>query len=141
MSVTAGSSTSSALRLKLESRTMPGKIDGFWWPHSRDLYAEATQLVDEFPKVLGRVTRILFSAPDWDNELNQQTKRWLQTKNSRIKIGSFPDDDTNLLILRTDRETRLVLLVVPPGSSVADASEHVSQTVLRDGNKIGSDEH
>ncbi len=108
MSAIVAVKTRGPLRLKLGPQPVTPNIDGFWWPYSRDFSTEATDLVENFPTDQGRIVRLIFSAPDWDNEPRTPSARWLKTRRSRIKIASFPGDDTSLLILRTDHGKRLV---------------------------------
>ena len=56
-----------ALRLQLSEAPAAGSPDGAWWPRSRDLQVEGPHLVDEFPDSVGRINRMLFSRPDWDD--------------------------------------------------------------------------
>ena len=54
--------------------------------------------------------RGLFSRPDWD-----PTLRKITTKRGTMKVGSFPSDDTHVVILSmSTAPVRLTLLVVPP---------------------------
>lgn len=41
------------------------RLDGAWWPQSRDLQVECADLIDNFPSNIGRPARLLFSRPDW----------------------------------------------------------------------------
>ena len=74
MTTSPGASTASdavparvPLRLELRPLGVPGHVDGGWWPQSRDLQVEAADLVDHFPVEVGRINRLLFSRPDWDD--------------------------------------------------------------------------
>lgn len=90
----------------------PGKatLDGAWWPQSRDLDLELADLVDHFPADRGRVQRVLYSRPDWDTQPHR-----VVVARGPIKVGSYPHDDTHLMMLRMSTRTDLRLLVVPPG--------------------------
>lgn len=129
------------LRLILGQRPLPGNISGFWWPRSRSFQNESSQLVEDFPPEFGRVVRLLYSDPDWDYEPNLPKARWLKTRDTRIKVGSFPGDNTSLMILRTDLDRRFVLMVIPSGMSRQTASKRVSEamagSVLFGGNALG----
>jgi hypothetical protein len=127
--------------LKLGPTPVTQNIDGFWWPYSKNFFTEASDLVENFPDELGRIVRLIFSAPDWDDEPRVPPARWLETKYFRIKVGSFPGDDTNLLILRTDRGTRLVLLVVPSELNRVEASHLVSQVTHGRAPGVGVEEY
>ncbi|TIC79766.1 hypothetical protein E8D34_14490 [Nocardioides sp. GY 10113] len=100
----------SPLRLRM-ARTADGNhLDGGWWPQSRDLAVELADLVDHFPRTLGRVVRALVSPPDWD-----AVPRVVRVGGRSVKVGAFPRDDTHLIHLTTSDRTLLHVLVVPPG--------------------------
>ena len=97
------------LRLTLAASPSRGNLAGAWWPQSRDLALELADLVDGFPTERGRVMRALFSRPDWD-----ATLRRITTRRGIMKVGSFPADDTHMMILSMSTQpARLYLLVVP----------------------------
>lgn len=98
------------LRLRLSASRRTAGLDGAWWPRSRDLRREVAHLVDDFPAELGRVDRVLYSGPDWDDR-----PRSVAVRRGRVKTGSFPGDDTHLVVLTMSTRDRLQLLVVPPG--------------------------
>src|SRR6478736_4539195 len=54
------------LRLKLGSAPGQDRLDGAWWPYSRDLESEMSDLVQQFPPAHGRISRAVYSLPDWD---------------------------------------------------------------------------
>jgi uncharacterized protein DUF5994 len=96
------------LRINLVEPRAAGSLAGVWWPQSRDIDVEVADLVDNFPG--GRVSRVLFSRPDWDTH-----PRSVQLGGRRVKTGSFPSDDTHLIILKMADHSVLRLLLVPPG--------------------------
>ena len=107
------------LRLAM-ARPGRNRLDGGWWPQSRDLAVELADLVDHFPAEHGRIARALVSPPDWDGSL----RRVRVGDGERIvKVGRFPRDDTHEVHLRTSDRTVLRVLVVPPGYSEAQGSE------------------
>jgi len=115
------STTRVPLRLRLGDPDSPNGVAGAWWPQSRDLQAEAADLVDHFPDSAGRIHRLLFSRPDWDNPtVDGQGVRRIQAGRGPVKVGSFPKDDTHLMILTAASGQRLKLMVIP---SDADAAE------------------
>jgi len=97
------------LRLRMSPRAGRDRLDGGWWPQSRDLSVEFADLVDHFPPALGRIVRAVYSPPDWDT-----TARRVAVAGRYVKVGSFPRDDTHLIRLTTTDHTVLFLLVVPP---------------------------
>lgn len=106
--------TRSALRLSLEDDPPPAGPDGTWWPQSRVLAVELRDLVDHFPADAGRVRRLLFSRPDWDDAVDDQGRgvRKIMTSRGQVKVGSFPRDDTRLVIATMSNGVRLHLAVV-----------------------------
>ena len=110
--------TRGSLRLLLGEHPGTDKLDGGWWPRSRDLTVELADLIDHFPAEFGRVVRALFSPPDWDS-----APRQIAVKGRSVKIGSFPHDDTHLIHLTTSDGSMLHVLVVPPGFSPDQGAE------------------
>ena len=107
-----------ALRLSLGDHPGRDRLDGGWWPHSRDLATEFAQLVSGFPRERGRVVRGLYSPPDWD-----LAPRRVQVGAGYVKVGHFPRDDTHLMYVTTSDRTVYCLLVVPPGLDPAQGEE------------------
>ena len=93
-------------------------LDGGWWPQSRDLTLELGDLVDHFPAKHGRIVRVLFSAPDWDD-----APKRVPTKRGYVKAGFDPHDDTHVVVLTTSERQELCLLVVPPDMSRTKGDE------------------
>src|SRR3954468_14586678 len=88
------------LRLDLRPSCVAGLEDGGWWPQSRDLRVEAADLVDHFPPDVGRINRLLFSRPDWDDgEVDGRGLRRIHAARGPVKVGSFPRDDTHQMVL------------------------------------------
>ena len=87
-------------------------LDGAWWPYSRDLSAEALDLVDHFPASFDRICRVVYSTPDWD-----APPRRIKAAEVFVSLASFPRDDTHRVLLKSVAAYRprvLQLLVVPP---------------------------
>ena len=93
-------------------------LDGGWWPQSRDLTVELGDLVDNFPPKQGRIVRILFSAPDWDD-----SPKRVPTARGYVKVGFDPHDDTHVVVLTTSERNELCLLVVPSHLSRTKGNE------------------
>lgn len=106
------------LRLLMVEDPGRHRLDGGWWPYSRDLVAELTDLVRHFPSARGRITRALYSRPDWDTAPHRVD---LGTK--VLKVGSFPDDETHVVVVQTADGERITLLVVPPRFTRAQGDE------------------
>ena len=101
-------STSTGLRLRMTATPGRDTLDGGWWPHSRDLVTELPVLVAGFPPELGRIQRAIFSPPDW-----VPAPRRIPVRHGFVKVGSFPRDDTHLILLTTSDRRTLRVLVVP----------------------------
>lgn len=98
------------LRLRLSPSIGQGALDGAWWPFSRDLTAEALDLVDHFPASFGRIYRVVYSTPDWDAAPPR-----IKAAEVFVSLASFPRDDTHRVLLKSvERPVVLQLLVVPP---------------------------
>lgn len=110
------------LRLELRPTGVPGLVDGGWWPQSRELGIEAADLVDHFPPAVGRINRLLFSRPDWDDGVAEgRGLRRVQAARGPVKVGSFPGDDTHQMVLTMASGRQLRLLVVPPNAHDSEA--------------------
>jgi hypothetical protein len=119
--------TPEGLRLRLSDEGSPDRVDGAWWPRSRDLQREAADLVDNFPAGAGRISRMLFSRPDWDDSSRDgRGVRSILAARGAVKVGSFPSDDTHLMILTMSSARRLRLLVIPSDTPQAEAEERLS---------------
>ncbi len=111
------------LRLHLSEAPAPGSPDGAWWPRSRDLQVEAPHLVDEFPDSVGRINRLLFSRPDWDDAAPEgRGARRVQAARGPVKVGSFPADDTHLMVLSMASGQRLKLVVIPSDTTGSEGA-------------------
>lgn len=127
---TTASTSSSApdgLRLHLSDEASGDRVDGAWWPRSRDLQREAADLVDHFPADSGQITRLLFSRPDWDRSSTDGVGS-VRAARGTVEIGSFPSDDTHLMILTMSSGRRLKLLVVASDTPDAEAEEMMHAT-------------
>lgn len=119
------------LRLRVDHKARTGPVDGAWWPQSRDLVTEAIDLVDHFPDDIGRVARLVYSRPDWDED---SAARRMVTGRGTVKLGAFPHDDTHVMVVTLTSRERLVLVVVPPetepdrAADVLDAAADASNT-------------
>lgn len=100
------------LRLSMADGFHAGPVDGAWWPQSRDLKVEAADLVDHFPGQAGHVSRLLYSRPDWDPSSGAAVRK-VRVRRGFVKVGSFPSDDTHLMVVVLASGTRLRLVVIP----------------------------
>jgi len=103
--------------------------DGAWWPENPRLSDQLAQLFAFWPPEEGRIARVLYSPPDWDDH-----PRSVDVPGRRIKTGAFPRDDTHLLTLSLLDGHRRSITVIPPDTPVGDAKE-----ILEEVSGVGSD--
>ena len=115
------------LRIRLDNSFSSGPLDGAWWPQSRDLQEEAADLIDNFPHRVGRISRRLYSRPDWDSDAGASSAHKIRAARGFVKVGSFPSDDTHLVVLSMASGYRLRLLVVPHDTDAERAEEIMEQ--------------
>lgn len=102
-----------ALRIRLNNGFSNGELSGAWWPQSRDAEVEITDLADHFPGLIGRISRLLYSRPDWDRPRGRASLHRVQTAAGSVKVGSFSSDDTHLMVVVMASGERFRLVVVP----------------------------
>ncbi len=105
-------------------------LDGGWWPRSRDLLAELPGLIDALTPRYGRIRKIMLNDVVWHNRF-----RRLAVGADVVRIGWFTTLESSLLILFTDRNERLDLLVVPPATPSAVA-QHAMTVAASSANMI-----
>lgn len=115
------------LRMQMsESPGVAGRISGAWWPQSRNLQVEAADLVDHFPDQVGHIDRLLFSRPDWDNPVvDGRGVRRIQARRGPVKVGSFPRDDTHLMIVLLSSGRRVSLKVIASATDPLEADRQL----------------
>lgn len=128
------------LRIRLRDSATADHIDGSWWPQSRNLQVEAADLVDHFPRLAGHVNRLLFSRPDWDDPvLDGRGVRRIQARRGPVKVGSFPADDTQLMVVVLSTGQRLNLRVIPSATDPAEADRLLQDSVWSHPRSHGDD--
>lgn len=105
------------LRLTLSGDFSHGRLDGAWWPRSRNLETELADLVRNFPAGVGRIIRAVCSRADWERAPLE-----VRVDGETLKVGQFPHDGAHMVIL-TLPGRNLTLLLVPPDTSEAQAAE------------------
>lgn len=103
-------------RLALRAEDDDALPDGAWWPRSRTLARELTELFDEWPASRGAIVRVLYSAPDWEDH-----PAWVPVHGKRMKTGHFPSDDTHRLVLSMLDASRRRITVIPPATPADEA--------------------
>jgi hypothetical protein len=94
--------------------------DGAWWPQSRSLGDQLGELFELWPSEAGRIVRVLYSPPDWDDH-----PRSVAVAGRRVKTGSFPHDDTHELTLALLDGQRRTISVIPPETDAHEATERL----------------
>jgi hypothetical protein len=112
------------LRLTLSDPARPHPLDGGWWPQSRSLAIEMADLVNNFPKDRPRIVRALYSPPDWGD-----SPKRVPTARGYIETGSFPRDDTHVMVLTTSERQKLCLLVIPSSMTPAQGEAALKAAV------------
>ncbi|MFB9366976.1 DUF5994 family protein [Kitasatospora albolonga] len=95
-----------------------GRLDGAWWPQSRDLLLELPALAAELDKRWGRVTRITVNPAQWP-----LIPRRIPVAGHTVHAGWFTtEQDEHMIMVCSYAPRRLNLLVVPPQTDAADAA-------------------
>jgi hypothetical protein len=114
------------VRLVLAPEVAPGRLHGAWWPRSRDLGVELPFLLADLPVDLGPARRVVHSGSDW-----ARVPSAVEVGGQIVEVAASPDRDAGTITVSL-RTHDLVLLVVPPDSSAADAANamaHASEPV------------
>lgn len=90
---------------------------GAWWPRSRRLRDALPELFASWPPEAGRIARVLYSPPDWDDR-----PRMVAIPGRRVKTGCFPHDDTHTLVLSMGDRSRLTITVIPADTDAREAA-------------------
>lgn len=105
-------------RLSLREGADKRKVVGAWWPRSRQLGEALPELFALWPREAGRISRVLYSPPDWDDH-----PRMVAIPGRRVKTGAFPRDDTHELVLSMADRTRRRISVIPADTSAREAHQ------------------
>lgn len=111
------------VRLARQIPPDPALPVGAWWPQSRRLHDSLAELFALWPPEEGRIRRVLYSPPDWDDH-----PRSVPVAGRWVKTGSFPDDDTHELVLSMADGKRLRLAVIASETPPASAGRLLAQT-------------
>jgi hypothetical protein len=90
--------------------------DGAWWRENRRLSDQLGRFFAFWPEAEGRIARVLYSPPDWEDH-----PRSVAVPGRMVKTGSFPGDDTHQLALSLLDGSRRSITVITPETSVRDA--------------------
>jgi uncharacterized protein DUF5994 len=106
---------SDRLRLKADTTTPTGQVDGGWWPHSKDLAAELPNLFSALGPHIGPIERVSYHLGDWD-----AAPRKICFDGAVVRLGGYHWQRAATVDVLTARQT-LTLRVVPP-DTVPDAA-------------------
>jgi hypothetical protein len=95
--------------------------------HNRTLADQLDDLFSAWPPRAGRIVRVLYSPPDWDDR-----PRSVAIAGRRVKTGSFPRDDTHQLQLTLGHGVRRAITVIPP-ETTTQAAHDILTAVAADG--------
>ena len=119
------------LRLSLTPSEAEGRcrLDGAWWPHSRDLEEELPPLVAELDHQWGRITHATVNRLLWP-EIPYQVR----TGTHAVRLGWFDaEQDPYEITLLSYEINRWDLLVLPPETD-PDTARRLMATASRAGN-------
>ncbi|MGV9266401.1 DUF5994 family protein [Kitasatospora sp. NPDC003701] len=101
----------------------PGRLDGAWWPRSRDLLLELPALAAELDGRWGRIIRITVNPAQWP-----VVPARIPVTGHTVHAGWFGiEQDEHTIALYSYAPLRLSLLVVPPGTDAVDAARLMSE--------------
>ena len=102
---------SDRLRLKADTSTPTGQVDGGWWPHSKDLAAALPDLFSALAPQIGPIERVSYHLGDWD-----PAPRKIRFDETVVRLGGYQWQRAATVDVLTARRT-LTLRVVPPDTA------------------------
>ncbi|MFE5766945.1 DUF5994 family protein [Streptomyces sp. NPDC056485] len=105
--------------------TLAGRLDGAWWPHSRDLEAELPPLAAALAEPWGRITRVTVNPTRWP-----VVPRTVPVAGRVLHVGWFTEQDPDKLILVSYTVGRWDLLVIPPETAPAAAARLMAAAAI-----------
>ena len=90
-----------------------GYVDGGWWPHSRDLGAEAGDLARALTLRLGPVREIAYALDTWEFA-PARVAIDVTTQGRWVRLVGFASQDPHVVLVTGQSGRTLGLLVVPP---------------------------
>ncbi|WP_406091385.1 DUF5994 family protein [Kitasatospora purpeofusca] len=105
------------------SGVRPGRLDGAWWPRSRDLLLELPALAADIDQRWGRITRITLNPAQWP-----VIPRRIPVAGHTVHAGWFTtEQDEHTIAVFSYAPRRLNLLVVPPETAAVDAARLMAE--------------
>jgi hypothetical protein len=102
------------LRLKPKAPTT-GRVDGGWWPRSRNLAAELPRLLSVLSVRLGPIERVSYHLGDWD-----PTVRKISIGDRVVRLAGYRSQHADTVDVLAARQ-RVTLLVVSPEATTQAA--------------------
>ncbi|MDQ0992114.1 DUF5994 family protein [Streptomyces sp. V3I7] len=126
---------SASARLSLApTGSVPGLLDGAWWPRSRDLLREIPTLTDALDACWGRITRVTVNPTHWPVIPHK-----VPVTGHTVHVGWFADEqDSNKVMLLSYSVGRLDLLVIPPETEPAAAARLMAAAAVPGGIRTAS---
>ena len=115
------------LKLKPQSPSATGYVDGAWWPRSRDLARELPALLSVLSVRLGHIERICYHLTEWD-----PTVRKISADGTIVRLAGYRAQRADTVDVLAARQ-RVSLLVVPPATS-PEAAHRALMTAAHRGN-------
>ncbi|MEU5160595.1 DUF5994 family protein [Streptomyces sp. NPDC020875] len=113
--------------LRLETtRSREGRLDGAWWPRTRDIETELPTLISVLTRHLGPITRVGVDASAWNGLPTR-----LVVDGRVVHLDSDPVGDDTVLVTRGDND-HFALLVVPPDTTEDAARQAMARAVSAD---------
>ncbi|MFD7019314.1 DUF5994 family protein [Streptomyces sp. NPDC059161] len=113
------------LRLETTS-SREGRLDGAWWPRTRDIETELPALISVLTGHLGSITRVGLDASAWNGLPTR-----LVIDGQAVHLDSHPVGDDTVLITRGYND-HFALLLVPPDTTADAAREAMAHAVRAD---------
>ncbi|MEU9073560.1 DUF5994 family protein [Kitasatospora sp. NPDC004745] len=101
----------------------PGRLDGAWWPRSRDLLLELPALAADIDERWGRITRITVNPAQWPVVPHR-----IPVTGHTVHAGWFSaEQDEHSIAVFSYAPRRLNLLVVPPETDAVGAARLMAE--------------
>ncbi|WP_067577377.1 DUF5994 family protein [Nocardia terpenica] len=97
--------------LKVDS-AKTGYVDGAWWPYSDDLPAELPAVLSPLAAQLGTVHRVTYRLREWASAPDE-----FVFAGHVVRLDGYRHGTAHTVEVSGPRDRRLVLLVVPPGTT------------------------
>lgn len=113
------------VRLRLTEQSGDDRLDGGWWPRSRDPVAELSALLGHLPASTDPATRLVHAAltwEDWDHPGVLGGPGTEATLEAGVRVGWTPEE-RHVVVLTFADATSLRLLVVPPDFTRGQGAE------------------